>query len=410
MLYILKIFILFLFLFDFKVPFFYDSSILSFFILIIILIFQIFLNKKFISLKIFYNKYIFNIFLFLFFIIIIALIFPIIDKTYDFTIIHTLIHQFISFIIAIFLIIVLNISASFEIKEMIIYAFFAQSLVEIIAFLSPDFLHIVQFFQKEIVIEIGKEYAGGGMRALALSGSQFFGLSSSFGFIYIVEMNYFKSKGNFSYFDAIILIVTIIGTFFAGRTGFVGLFFALIYFVIVRDDKMKKFSLLFKSILSIIILFNILFIFIFSNEIKMFFLKQVIPYAFEFLFNFINHGNLSTHSSDQLAKQYFVVDNYTYLFGRGINKIYLSDAGYMRNILYGGIGWFVLLALYQILIIYYNIKLDRKNKLFYLVLLIYLFVLHIKGEAVGFLIITQKILFLLLLTNVIDKKRRYFDK
>jgi hypothetical protein len=81
----------------------------------------------------------------------------------------------------------------------------------------------------------------------------------------------------------------------------------------------------------------------------------------------------------------------------------------MRNILYGGIGWFLLLAAYQIMIIYYNIRLDHKNKLFYLIVLLFLFILHIKGEAVGFLLITQKILFLILLTNIIQKKnsRRY---
>jgi hypothetical protein len=272
MILVFKTILMFLYLFSFKVPILYNSTLFSLLLLLVIAFMILITRNKFLYINILYEKYIINVLIFLFFIITIALIFPIISGTYDFTIIPTLINQFISFVIAILLVIILRIYDGLEIKQLIIFAFTLQAIIEITAFLNPDFLLIVQFFQNENMIAVGEQYAGGGMRALALSGSQFFGLSSAFGLSYIVAINYFITKGKFTYIDAIIFFILIVGTFFAGRTGFVGLAFAILYLFLTRNSKLTI-SLFYKIGLSCLIISILFFSFLFSKEIKEFFFR-----------------------------------------------------------------------------------------------------------------------------------------
>jgi hypothetical protein len=61
------------------------------------------------------------------------------------------------------------------------------------------------------------------------------------------------------------------------------------------------------------------------------------------------------------------------------------DAGYLRNILFFGIPWVVLSFMYQLLFLMepFNKLKDKHPKVFIVMVLVYVLVLHIKGEVLG---------------------------
>ena len=84
----------------------------------------------------------------------------------------------------------------------------------------------------------------------------------------------------------------------------------------------------------------------------------------------------------------------TFLIGDGLytnnNGSYYkhTDIGYHRNILFGGLGFFILLLLYQIYIVskpllQYSNKINLNILLFILILLGYILIIHFKGEVIG---------------------------
>jgi hypothetical protein len=115
--------------------------------------------------------------------------------------------------------------------------------------------------------------------------------------------------------------------------------------------------------------------------------------------NLKNKGSFYTTSTEGLLNNmYFPVSIKTFLIGDGkyidllTNRYYMNtDAGYMRNILLFGVIGFILLFVFQLTII--NLR-CRKFTLFDLFVIAYLFILHIKGETIGFLIIFQSVLLL----------------
>jgi hypothetical protein len=278
-------------------------------------------------------------------------------------------------------------------------------VIQWISFINPNVRELLNVFKSSDAIRIGQKYNN--MRALALSGSQFFGLSATYGLIYMIyvdKMSYFSKKGIITYLLIFLLLIS--GTFFAGRTGYIGLFLAILIYCFSKllkkksksESRMYKKGSYFFQIPLVIILLFITLRYFFAN-INYTNLTYLMMYTFEMFINLKNKGSFYTTSTEGLLNNmYFPVSIKTFLIGDGkyidllTNRYYMNtDAGYMRNILLFGVIGFILLFVFQLTII--NLR-CRKFTLFDLFVIAYLFILHIKGETIGFLIIFQSVLLL----------------
>lgn len=127
-------------------------------------------------------------------------------------------------------------------------------------------------------------------------------------------------------------------------------------------------------------------------------------FAFESIINFTQTGKATTRTSEVLfGSMYFPLDLSTFIFGDGyytsINGGYYmgTDAGYMRNILFFGILGLILLFSFQILFLNWK---NKDTKFLNVLILIYILLVHVKGEALGYSIILQNIMFLVLMKNI----------
>jgi hypothetical protein len=329
-----------------------------------------------------------------------------IHLTYQFTFLKTYINLLIQIIIGLFIV---SLYSNENLEELLIkdlvLCFILQTVIQWISFINPNVRELLNVFKSSDAIRIGQKYNN--MRALALSGSQFFGLSATYGLIYMIyvdKMSYFSKKGIITYLLIFLLLIS--GTFFAGRTGYIGLFLAILIYCFSKllkkksksESRMYKKGSYFFQIPLVIILLFITLRYFFAN-INYTNLTYLMMYTFEMFINLKNKGSFYTTSTEGLLNNmYFPVSIKTFLIGDGkyidllTNRYYMNtDAGYMRNILLFGVIGFILLFVFQLTII--NLR-CRKFTLFDLFVIAYLFILHIKGETIGFLIIFQSVLLL----------------
>ena len=253
------------------------------------------------------------------------------------------------------------------------------------------------------------------MRGLAISGPTFFTLAVGYGLVYIYYfVNWSNIFNNYKILRIIFLIMLIFGGASAARSSFVGLILGSAYLLVKHVLKNRY---IFKSrvrtkmnIPKIFTTVMILLIIIFSmniminNERLQDKIEGMSRFAFQFAYNKQETGNFTTSSTNALFNNmYFTVEEKTFLVGDGryINKdgsYYMyTDAGYMRNILYFGILGFVVLFIYQSrFFIWKNKSMFLEN----LIIFMYILIMHIKGDTLGFGIMMQNILFLVYLQNL----------
>ncbi|TWF44333.1 hypothetical protein FHW36_101253 [Chitinophaga polysaccharea] len=327
---------------------------------------------------------------------------PILHQTYDFAILKPYFLQLILICITIYILPILIINAEENIflyfLKIIVTVFFIQSLIEIFAFMLPPFANLVHFFQKSEIAEMNM----GGLRALALTGNPFFSLSASFGLLYIILFKYFQEQGHriFSLSNVGVFAVCVIGTFFAGRTGFIGILFGLALLIFSARSIYFKLGSIVKifSILTIAIGIIILLL---PAEIYDLVVDKLLPFAFEFVYSYIEGGTVTTTSTDALSNMYFPISIQTFILGDGRymdfngSGYYMStDAGYMRQILFFGV--FGILAMFIYQMVYFVkpvlVALNRRllsqrynDLLFFLIVFAYMLLVHYKGEVIGFL-------------------------
>ena len=224
--------------------------------------------------------------------------------------------------------------------ELMINIFLIQSIIEICAYLNPNVLGFVQKFQSNTTVELASQFSG--RRGLALAGTVFFGLSSTFGLIFIIINQRFINLKQNSYKYILITLLIFIGAFFTGRTFFVGLGIGLLMYYLSSIPKKIKLNYTIKIIFIFIALLLII-ISILPEDLYNH-VSNLIWYVFEAAYNYVDYGTLSTSSSDTLMNDmYFPISLSTFFCGDGIYTGYdgayymHTDSGYMRNILYGGI-------------------------------------------------------------------------
>ncbi|GAA0540141.1 hypothetical protein [Chitinophaga japonensis] len=412
-----RLLLAFLIIFNFPVPVAYNSAAAAF---LLATTYYVINDRN--PLPYFRLTYILYILAGLVFITLASAIPAVLHFTFDFSILKAFALQLFLMLVLVYCMPVLlgdpweNAGAGFDTAAtLLVSVFTVQSVIQVLAFIFPPVADMVHFFQKESVA--GKDY--GGIRALALSGNPFFDLSAAYAVCYIVFVKLAVNRARMAIqvTDVIFFLLLIVGTFFAGRTGFIGLGIALLTMAVyARGTPFKVFSFLKVFFVCLVLVWTLPWLLPADTRDLLF--DKLLPFAFEFLYSYLEQGSVATASTDVLSTMYFPIGINTFLFGDGRylmadGSYYLyTDAGYMRHILYYGIFGQLLLVGYQLLFFLKPLlislgggfeKRPRNDLFFWMVLLAVLFVLHYKGEVVGFMPVIALMLLLLGTGYVKDK-------
>ena len=380
----------FLLIFSFRIPIFYNSTILSIFISSVLMA----LNEKSIIVSVFKNRTTVVFLSSYFLLIIISFLFAIFHFTFEISIIRGYVSQSINIIASCFFISLVFNDRDFSVHRLlniIITSFAIQSLIQIFALLSPEWLNLIRFFQVLETAELlDKGY--GGIRGLALSSELTFGLSTAYGFVFIIHAYLISLKGKVHASDYAFLIINFVGMSFTGRTAYVG-FILAIFFIMCFISLRSKIEFIFVFITSCFLSFLLANIFI-----DPVYFERIINYTFELFINMISNSNVETTSTNHLLDMYNLdIKDITWLFGDGLyigkDGTYYKhiDIGYFRQVLFGGIGYVFILIVFQctciftssrkvIWIMFNRFKVDRPDFVhicFCFVTLMYLIVLNL---------------------------------
>lgn len=212
----------------------------------------------------------------------------------------------------------------------------------------------------------------------------------------------------------------------SGRTGLFGIaisIFLFFYFsVSIRGNLFRlkanfsKFWLLYTCLSLLLIIYYSFFL---NLSVRYYIEEVIVPYAFEAFINYLDSGTLETSSTNTLQQMYFPIDFNTFFWGDGYYRdpsgvgFYMgTDAGYMRQILFYGIFGSALLYLFyfKLMTKVRKINIKRELKTVFLSVIIYLFVVHYKGDILmgGSFVIKFVVLFYLTiqLNNIIGENRK----
>jgi hypothetical protein len=324
-----------------------------------------------------------------------------VNNTNDFSYNKTFLHTFIQVIGGMCLYLYFEYQGNGKrVLEYVIKAFIIQTLIQWGAFLIPPVRNMVNLFKSESIITMGEAY--GGVRALGLAGSNFFGLAVAYGLIFILYWSeHNKLFCNNKQFKFALYLFLITGTFFAGRTGYVGLAVGIAYLLM---QKKWKFKISIKEILrNVIFVGSCLiviteFVKLYNNDL----FYSLYRFTFQMFFNKFEKGTFSISSVEILMEDsYFAIPFKTILIGDGrfsaTNGAYYmtTDSGYMRVILFMGVVGILLLILMQFLL-FIGIKGNEKKLVW--AIFIYSLVTQVKGDVIMFAIITTSVMTLYAMT------------
>lgn len=413
---IFAIILVFLLVFSFRIPLILNGAILAF----IFSIFKILTNRK--SQQIlsfcFRSKYVVRILIGCVGLSLISFFPSVFHETYDFSVLNRFVGLIstLFFVIFVYSAIFPYLTTKLSLQKIIFIVFGLQSVIQIIAFKSPSFLSIIQLFQDARSIEIGRGEYYKGVRGLALSTELFFGLSCAYGLVYIQYIQYMFEKRRLLISDIGMFLLLIFGTFFVGRSGLLGLVFGFSYILLSNKQSLREVVYrYFKFFIGVVLLLSLSFLVLNESYIRS--INDVIlPEAFEFIYNYMDNGKLSTSSTDGLLEMLQVpIDNQTFLIGQGKyeenGKYYMeTDSGYLRQILYGGIGYVFCFMIYQLFFFVKNQRQNKASSLINYIIYIYLMILHIKGETLGTHKMVLVILMLLGINELAFRKITFNDK
>lgn len=379
-------FLLFCYIFSFYILIFPASMLIA-----VPLFLCVCVNKTWLSsfLKIWGNKYIIRNFIFLIFIIGFSGILPIIYKTSDFSFMKLMITQFVHFICAVFFFTYIDIkNISFQkVVRSFIKIFIIQTFIELIATSFPSSIgKMVRFFNHfdpESVIGLGDR-----VRGYALSAATTYHLSLVYGVAFILYIKTLIESKKIKFYQLFMGLFIVIGVFFAGRTGFVGTGIACLYFLITLKMNIRnKISAIFKLIISVTLVIT-LTLTVAPKKFKDMVVDNLIPYAFEFVYQKFDSGKAQTASTNQLKEMWNTdFDEKELIFGSGKytdddGRYYMHvDPGVLRHLLYGGVLFYSLLLLYQACMTFPQKK--HGDYYIFILIFIYFFVMDFKGVTIG---------------------------
>lgn len=127
-----------------------------------------------------------------------------------------------------------------------------------------------------------------------------FSLSLGYGIAFIVYANYLlNTRKNFP--EIILGLLIFVGMFFAGRSAFIGVLIGFLYYLFSPKGGtlVQKTKFLVKTLLYVIFIVTILYV-CFSGFINHI-IDNVLPFAFEPVYNFINGDKFETASTNRLT-------------------------------------------------------------------------------------------------------------
>ncbi|MCE0846442.1 hypothetical protein LVQ79_12855 [Buttiauxella sp. A2-C1_F] len=381
--------ILFMYIFSFKLPLINST----FYAAVISSVFLIFSTKNInlVAVKIAVNKFsmyiIYPLSLFTVIAACISLLHASSDLSYSFSLLKVVLYA-VSFIPIVILYYAWLGHGNNDISKIVYNVFFIQSLIIISCLINPMLREFVGYFQFEDAVAVSERYNG--IRGLALAGPQFFALACSYIFVFIfIAHDFVHGKLSLKYVSITIPIM-LLATFSIGRTALLG---AVVYFLIAVTSKINKLAINIKVIKSLFIylfLFGVGILYVmFNPALSELLFNNLIPFAFEFIIKYLDTGTASTTSTDILQNMYFPISDYTFLLGDGmysaVNGVgyYMgTDAGYMRPILFGGVFFFLMLAMHWLFSFCYGLGVIYGRYISFIILVVTL-ILQYKGEVIA---------------------------
>jgi hypothetical protein len=293
-----------------------------------------------------------------------------------------------------------------EATEAVINAFIAQSFIIVAAFFIPALRDAMRIFKDEAQLEIADSYYGGGLRGLALAGGLFFSLSCGYCLYFILIARRFSQR-KFGAIGICCVLASMFSAVTAGRTSLLGialsagtlfLYYALPHHKVVLATNLRRLVLV---IVGIVIC--VLIIVPWDTLTAAF--DGYARFSFEMVFNFFEGRGLTTSSTDRLSEMYFPLRASEILGGDGRYSTASggyyrqTDAGYMRNVLLGGLPavilavthlavWFLAMKRYMSVNVSW-----REDRIFLFTVVLMVLLLHYKGEALVYVVMVNNLLY-----------------
>jgi hypothetical protein len=274
--------------------------------------------------------------------------------------------------------------ASYSLKLVLLWIFALQSFVIIACFVSPEINQFFNLFRSDKFIEdvMRKE----GSRGLSISSMSFFGLAIVYA-LFAFYIGGSIKKNDSKYFFFFVLVLSFFAVFTVGRIAYLGFLFS--FFLLIFSAR-KELFVVFVFSASAVTLFGL---HVYNNQSDFSGLITLLYYSFEFIFNLINKGELTTSSTNVLSQMYFPLNEDTILVGDGKYDLltggyYMhTDAGYMRDLLAVGMVSF-LLYIGQVALNYNFAKNLTKGSpvplsLVFVLLTALIFLFHYKGSVIA---------------------------
>ena len=402
--FLFKVIILFLIVFNFRVPYLYNTAFVS---IALCWIYYI-SNRRKVPFNFFFQRYNIVILIGVLSVIVVVIIVALMHGTNAFEPQRRYWIVFMMLGSVIFAMPLLvegkESSAIEEISIVICCAFALQGVTCLTAYLYPPLADLFMKIKPEdIATAIKTANVDNKFRYLSLSGVLLVELTAIFGVSFIVFF-WMQLKYNHPYMRGwrkyLLFCFIFLGTVFAGRTGFFGFLFGLagwLYFSFGKLLKILERNLGYIVSVTAILLF--IFYFVLSSRQRQSFNDEVFPFAFEWYYNYRDYGKFEVASMEMTHEHYFYLYDETLLYGHGISAYDLSspyphsDAGYTNKLIYGGIPFLAFLIICQFLYFARPLAVTLKNKsregkidcVFFLILFIYVFFVEIKAPAISYL-------------------------
>ena len=324
-----------------------------------------------------------------------SIFFPVFHLSFDFYYVSVFFVLFLQFVLGISLFSFVRYRVkkiNFSIKRIIVYAFVLQSVIQCLVSFVPSLQSIIFYFNgAQSLNESYSQMFSSGVRGVALAAGTGFSLSLGYGLSYIIYVDEFLEK--FSVKNILIGILLVVGTFFAGRSGFVGLLLAFIYFLFGKKFQMSIFQKLF-GIMRILFGFVVacIFVYLVFPDFSKHMVENIFPFAFEPLYNLVANNSFETASTNELMTMWNQpVSVKEFLIGAGyyydpinVNAYYKGvDIGIFKNFYFWGIIGYCAVILFQYYQLYPLRWRRNPSKKFFLYLFIFLFIMDFKAIALG---------------------------
>lgn len=348
--------------------------------------------------KILFSTYSINLLKCIYILFFCSIFFPILHQSFDFYFAQVVLVLFIQFILgcclwSFFEYYSVKRKCEYNIEKIIICTFIVQSIIQCIVSFTPSLQPIIFYFNNaESINESYNLLFGSGVRGVALASGTGFSLSLGYGVVFIMYVKKYLLY-NLSLYNVLIGLALFVGIFFAGRTGFVGVGIAFVYYFLngKAGTFLSKMSKVFKLLLYLVVACLLVY-YIFTDFVNHL-IDNVFPFAFEPLYNLFNNDSFETASTNRLQEMWEVPITWNeLLLGTGCYfdpqypQTYYKqvDVGLFKNLFFGGIWGYFFVLLFQYAQLYsLRFKLPKSDLCYLWTIFLFLLLLDLKAIALG---------------------------